>query len=590
MTRGGNFALTIRKHWPPLRRIPAQRFFPTSLLSAAVNKKILLLRNDARERRALSLLLVDAGFFVASFTNPQEALAVAKREEFDLVVSDYQGGEDLGFGFVKAIKDSQPWMPVMVISNELEMDQVIEALRLKVKDLFIPPFETSEFLDAVIKILCPEEEVEKPKYSDQDMYDVSSLLMGSFSLDENGNGRPPINKGGTTTQVSPPDRMKGPKVDNESESAGSDDSHLAKVVEDLKRQIEDKEKTLSSEEAKWLETKNALKDRVLKLEENSAILQEKLEEESEKRMAEVAEERASIIGREKELEAKRESLEKQLAEIKANGSVSESALLDEAETLKAELKDKESKLADRENELEKAKAEHEAFIEKEMQAQKERQNAVELELKESLSQIEAVQQEASSLQATKEEVFAKSELIEAKELELNQLSEDIQHQTEECERTKDLIETEKKQLEDMRQRQLSYLEEVESLAEEKDEFSEERLKFRREVADSHSRQEEQRQKLLKERNEIDAQRKEVEQLVNMAGQAKDDVEKFEAIKRAVEMDREQLERERKILQDDQGHFEEERQLLLEEKTRLKKERKQLLDDTWKLFGKQQGSE
>lgn len=135
-----------------------------------MNKKILLLRNDARERRALSLLLVDAGFFVASFTNPQEALAVAKHEEFDLVASDYQGGEDSGFGFVKAIKDSQPWMPVMVISNELEMDQVIEALRLKVKDLFIPPFETSEFLDAVIKILCPEEEVEKPKYSDQDIY------------------------------------------------------------------------------------------------------------------------------------------------------------------------------------------------------------------------------------------------------------------------------------------------------------------------------------------------------------------------------------------------------------------------------------
>ena len=116
----------------------------------------MLLRNDAHERRALSLLLVDAGFFVASFANPQEALAVSKHEEFDLIVSDYQGEGESGFGFIKAIKESQPWMPVMVISSDLEMDQVIEALRLKVKDLFIPPFEPSEFLDAVVKILCPE--------------------------------------------------------------------------------------------------------------------------------------------------------------------------------------------------------------------------------------------------------------------------------------------------------------------------------------------------------------------------------------------------------------------------------------------------
>ena len=88
----------------------------------------MLLRKDARERRALSLLLVDAGFFVASFANPQEALAVAKHEEFDLVVSDYQGKGDNGFGFIKSIKESQPWMPVMVISSDLEMDQVIQVL------------------------------------------------------------------------------------------------------------------------------------------------------------------------------------------------------------------------------------------------------------------------------------------------------------------------------------------------------------------------------------------------------------------------------------------------------------------------------
>ena len=167
----------------------------------------MLLQADPRERRALSLLLVDAGFFVASFANPNEALAVAKHEDFDLVVSGYQEGSGSGFGFIKSIKESQPWMPVMVISNDLEMDQVIEALRLKVKDLFIPPFEPADFLDAVVKILCPETKISKPEYSDQDMHAVSSLLLGQFSLSENGNGRPVLDN--SSSAVIPPDRMNG---------------------------------------------------------------------------------------------------------------------------------------------------------------------------------------------------------------------------------------------------------------------------------------------------------------------------------------------------------------------------------------------
>ena len=63
MTQRSIFALNKFTDHRPHGRFSAKSFFPTSLLStAAVNKKILLLRNDARERRALSLLLVDAGF------------------------------------------------------------------------------------------------------------------------------------------------------------------------------------------------------------------------------------------------------------------------------------------------------------------------------------------------------------------------------------------------------------------------------------------------------------------------------------------------------------------------------------------------
>ncbi|MCB1122308.1 MAG: response regulator, partial [Verrucomicrobiae bacterium] len=209
-----------------------------------MNKKILLLRNDPRERRALSLLLVDAGFFVASFERPQDALAVAKHEEFDLVVSDYHKEGENGFGFVKAIKDSQPWMPVMVISSDLEMDQVIEALRLKVKDLFIPPFETSEFLDSVVKLLCPEEEVSKPKYSDQDMHEMSSLLLGKFSLEGNGRAIPRGSRGKQATLA--PDLPTPSIAPTEGGKDNGNNEELNKIIEDLRNQLSEKEKALTS--------------------------------------------------------------------------------------------------------------------------------------------------------------------------------------------------------------------------------------------------------------------------------------------------------------------------------------------------------
>ena len=149
------------------------------------------------------------------------------------------------------------------------------------------------------------------------MHEVSSLLMGKFSLESNGS-RKPGNKGTSESTIMPPDRMKAPGNDI---PAQQDDGRLQGIIEDLKKQLEEKENKLSKEEREWLEKKSALKARVLKLEEESAHLKEKLEEESAYRIGAIAEERAAVLEKEKELERKKEELEQKLEALKKGGNI-----------------------------------------------------------------------------------------------------------------------------------------------------------------------------------------------------------------------------------------------------------------------------
>ena len=103
--------------------------------------------------------------------------------------------------------------------------------------------------------------------------------------------------------------------------AQQDDGRLQGIIEDLKKQLEEKENKLSKEEREWLEKKSALKARVLKLEEESAHLKEKLEEESADRMGAIAEERAAVLEKETELERKKEELEQKLEALKKGGNI-----------------------------------------------------------------------------------------------------------------------------------------------------------------------------------------------------------------------------------------------------------------------------
>lgn len=120
-----------------------------------MNKKILIVRNDQEDAKALSFLLSGTGYRTSSHSTAKTALEAASVEHYDLAITDRTiPGNDRDLGFVSNLKQAQPKLPVFLLSEKHELDDVISCIRAGVTDIIDEPknlkrvFEaTNEFFD-----------------------------------------------------------------------------------------------------------------------------------------------------------------------------------------------------------------------------------------------------------------------------------------------------------------------------------------------------------------------------------------------------------------------------------------------------------
>jgi DNA-binding response OmpR family regulator len=100
-----------------------------------LSRRILIVHTEARARRRLVLILVEAGYDVRAYGATEEALAGARGEWFDLALVDYAlpGGE--GFGFTRTLRQVQPTLPIIMLLPSLELPLIIEGIRLGLTDV-----------------------------------------------------------------------------------------------------------------------------------------------------------------------------------------------------------------------------------------------------------------------------------------------------------------------------------------------------------------------------------------------------------------------------------------------------------------------
>ena len=111
--------------------------------------RVLILEDDPDMREALAEVLRDEGYEVATAANGREAVELAGRSSFDLLVSDIRMEGMSGLEAIEAIKLQQPELGSMIVSGWASEAETLRAVELNVGAYLKKPFRSEDFLAAV---------------------------------------------------------------------------------------------------------------------------------------------------------------------------------------------------------------------------------------------------------------------------------------------------------------------------------------------------------------------------------------------------------------------------------------------------------
>ena len=107
---------------------------------------ILVLDDDPVVRRALTDVLTDEGYQVATAADGLEGLEKAKGQEFNLALVDIRLPDVSGLQVLQALKEMAPDVEVLIITAYPDLETAIVAVRLGAYDYVVKPFANADLL------------------------------------------------------------------------------------------------------------------------------------------------------------------------------------------------------------------------------------------------------------------------------------------------------------------------------------------------------------------------------------------------------------------------------------------------------------
>jgi DNA-binding response OmpR family regulator len=125
-------------------------------LSAAPQKKIVVVEDDPQIRQLVVTILTAEGYAVASTGDPTEALGLVKREQPDLVLCDIAMPVLDGYGVLKALQSDPATarFPVVFLTAHREFSERVRAFRFGVVDYLTKPFSRAILVGKLERVLA----------------------------------------------------------------------------------------------------------------------------------------------------------------------------------------------------------------------------------------------------------------------------------------------------------------------------------------------------------------------------------------------------------------------------------------------------
>ena len=118
-------------------------------------KKILAVDDSASMRQMVSFTLKTAGFDVTEAKDGSEALAIAKQQSFDAVISDVNMPIMDGITLIRELRglSDYKFTPLLMLTTESGLDKKVEGKAAGATDWIVKPFNPDQLLAVLKKVI-----------------------------------------------------------------------------------------------------------------------------------------------------------------------------------------------------------------------------------------------------------------------------------------------------------------------------------------------------------------------------------------------------------------------------------------------------
>lgn len=138
---------------------------------------LLVVDDDASNRDLLARMLKKLKYRVSLAANGTEALELAKKESFDLILLDLMMPGLSGYEVLNRLKGSNPDLSIIVISALNDMDSIVRCIRAGAEDYFLKPFEPA-LLRARISAALDRHKYRRQLLQNQQLASLGELSAG----------------------------------------------------------------------------------------------------------------------------------------------------------------------------------------------------------------------------------------------------------------------------------------------------------------------------------------------------------------------------------------------------------------------------
>jgi two-component system NtrC family response regulator len=110
---------------------------------------ILVVDDEPNYLIVLSELLRDEGFEVFTAPGADEAMAIVREVDLDLVITDMQMPDKNGSALMEEVKDHNPDLPVIIITAYAEVDKAVAAMQAGAFSYLAKPFSNDELIATI---------------------------------------------------------------------------------------------------------------------------------------------------------------------------------------------------------------------------------------------------------------------------------------------------------------------------------------------------------------------------------------------------------------------------------------------------------